>query len=617
MLERDAETGYLAGDDTAFVFGNSIDLDRVFVSRKDIANEITFWEQDAITRNQDSHAFVTTNLINIDVDDAIEIDDEGTLGVDRATFIHELTHVRRQRLRDFLFLNRTTASGWSPIPDTQILAMMMRHAVSRSDTNLFRNAAALVLIVASIWHAPAFAQEGSSDTASMMAKDEDSVSETSANRERRPLSARVIERFGMPPEVPNGPLDADVAEAVDILFGDRMKDGRWSPEQSEALGIIGGSMDARLAWLVSDLMRIASSRDLMSDLADAATGLLGIDFPDTNLWGRTTDHLIAWDIPEPPEYIGYKRSVYTLIEPTWEQLFVEGDIDWRHVSWGGVRIDDRPYDTTDESCNCIPAADNPPVSSAAEAEWLDDNAIVFGLTINGESRAYPRRIMEVREMVNDTLGGRDLGIPYCTLCGAAQAYFTDRLPDGVDRPILRTSGLLIRSNKVMYDLTTWSVFDTFRGQAVTGPLSELGVKLEQAGVVTTRWGEWKREHPETTVLVEALALGRDFDFRNKRDANGPIFPIGDVDPRLPVQEDIVGLIAASGTPIAFHREQAAEALRNGKEVAFENIRLVLDGGGVRAIDSAGEDLGSHQAFWFAWSQFHPGTQLWVAQELEK
>ena len=52
--------------------------------------------------------------------------------------------------------------------------------------------------------------------------------------------------------------------------------------------------------------------------------------------------------------------------------------------------------------------------------------MVMGIVIEGEARAYPRRIMEVREMVNDTLGGRDLGIPYCTLCGAAQAYFTDK-----------------------------------------------------------------------------------------------------------------------------------------------------------------------------------------------
>ena len=168
-------------------------------------------------------------------------------------------------------------------------------------------------------------------------------------------------------------------------------------------------------------------------------------------------------------------------------------------------------------------------------------------------------------MVNDTLGGRDLAIPYCTLCGSAQAYFTDRLPEGVERPILRTSGLLIRSNKVMYDVVTHSVFDTFLGTAVTGPLAEKGIALEQASVITTDWASWKAKHPDTTVLVEALALGRDFDFRNTRDADGPIFPVGDVDPRLPVHEDVIGVVTASGTPdrLPAQHRPAGLATRSG------------------------------------------------------
>jgi hypothetical protein len=36
----------------------------------------------------------------------------------------------------------------------------------------------------------------------------------------------------------------------------------------------------------------------------------------------------------------------------------------------------------------------------------------------------------------------------------------------------------------------------------------------------------------------------------------------------------------------------------------------LDAGGIKAVDADGVDLGSHQAFWFAWSQFHPDTELW-------
>ena len=420
----------------------------------------------------------------------------------------------------------------------------------------------------------------------------------------------VIEKFGTPPPIPEGPLSEDLQAAVQVAFVDAVTQSGWGGDQTAALETIVASKDPRLAWLISDLMRFAGRAELNVLLASAASDLLGTTLQIHNAWGLVTDHLIAWDIPAPPDYLAVKRSIYTSIIPGWDRIFVEGDIDWRHVSWGGVLIDDRPHDKTDEVCNCIPAADNPEVVSAKDATWPDDDDIVFGITVNGESRAYPRQITEVREMVNDTLGGRDLGIPYCTLCGAAQAYFTDELPEGVERPILRTSGLLIRSNKVMYDLNTYSVFDTFLGHAVTGPLAEKGLQLKQATVVTTDWGTWKKAHPDTTVLVERLALGRDPDFRNGRDANGPIFPIGDVDPRLPVHEDVIGAITASGKPVAFQRSTALVVLTRGEEIVFENVRLELDAGGIRAVDADGSDIGSHQAFWFAWSQFHPQTALW-------
>jgi len=456
--------------------------------------------------------------------------------------------------------------------------------VSNSQNRLL--AAVLVLTLCLIWPMSAHAEDGAS------------------------LPNHVIAQFGEPPSVPDGPLSVDLQAAVQAAFIDAVTQVTWGAPQAEALDLIVASKDPRLVWIISDLMRFVTGPPLMQALGDAASELLGKDLPDRNHWGIVTNHLMAWDIPAPPDYLSAKRAIFTSLVPGWEEIFVEGDIDWRLVSWGGVLIDDRAYDETDKVCNCIPAADNPEVSSAEDATWLKDEDVVFGIGINGEYRAYPRRIMEVREMVNDTLGGRDLGIPYCTLCGAAQAYFTDRMPDGIERPVLRTSGLLIRSNKVMYDVNTYSVFDTFLGKAVTGPLAEKGLQLEQATVVTTDWGTWKRAHPETTVLVEALALGRNFDFRNGRDADGPIFPVGDVDPRLPVHEDIIGVVAASGAPIAFQRSAALVALSNGREIAFENVRLELDAGGIRAVDADGIDLGSHQAFWFAWSQFHPGTALW-------
>ncbi len=420
----------------------------------------------------------------------------------------------------------------------------------------------------------------------------------------------VIKQFGAPPKIPTGPLSTELKSAVQVAFVDAMAQSTWGRDQGVALEQIIEANDPRVAWIISDLMRFVTGPQLNATLGASAFKLLGKDLPRDNHWGAVTDHLIAWNVPAPPNYLAVKRAIFISIVPGWDRLFVDGTIDWRLVSWGGVLIDDRAYDTTDEACNCIPAADNPQVSSAADATWLKDDDVVFGVEVNGEYRAYPRRIMEVREMVNDTLGGRHLGIPYCTLCGAAQAYFTDQLPEGIERPILRTSGLLIRSNKVMYDLTTYSVFDTFLGTAVTGPLAQKKLKLKQASVVTTDWGTWKKEHPTTTVLLERYALGRDPDFRNGRDANGPIFPVGNVDPRLPVHEDIIGAITASGKPVAFQRSKAFVALKNGTEIAFENVRLKLDAGGIKAVDADGSDLGSHQAFWFAWSQFYPKTELW-------
>lgn len=436
------------------------------------------------------------------------------------------------------------------------------------------------------------------------------LSQTVAAADKKELPDHVIERFGEPPAIPEGAFSEELERAVTTVFFDGLESGGWGRDQELAMKTIGEAGDPRAVWLLSDMMRFASQSTLIVPLVEATTELLGITFEDGNYWGKTTNYLMAWDIPAPPDYLEGKRRVFTTLVPGWDKIFVEGDIDWRHVSWGGVLIDDRAYDTTVEPCNCIPAADNPETSDVAGADWLDDDDIVFGVAVNGEYRAYPRRIMEVREMVNDTLGGRHIGMPYCTLCGAAQAYFTDNLPEGVARPVLRTSGLLIRSNKVMYDITSHSVFDTFLGTAVTGPLRDKGIKLEQAGVVTTTWGSWKEAHPETTVLVESLALGRDFDFRNNRDAGGPIFPIGDVDPRLPAHEDVVGVVTADGQAIAFQRSKAVLALTKGDAIEVGNIRLELDGSGIRASNKEGEDIGGHEAFWFAWSQFYPETRLW-------
>ena len=285
------------------------------------------------------------------------------------------------------------------------------------------------------------------------------------------------------------------------------------------------------------------------------------------------DHLFAWDLPAPPNFVDLKRIPFEQLSPAWEPFFddVDAAIDWRLLNWGGVFIDDRPLGDP-ERCpiSCIPALDDPALTDAAGGDWYPDHRTVFGVVVNGEAHAYPKNIMEVHEMVNTTIGGRRVGIPYCTLCGSAQAYFLDDLPEELPGPVLRTSGLLLRSNKLMFDLSTFSAIDTFTGEALSGPLREAGITLTQISVVSSTWGNWKAEHPNTKIVAEDGGIGRSYpvDPLRGRDDSGPIFPVGDVDPRLDVQESVLGVIAPDGTPLAFPVQDATRHSRREPRLSW-------------------------------------------------
>jgi hypothetical protein len=415
------------------------------------------------------------------------------------------------------------------------------------------------------------------------------------------------------PPVASGPLAAAVIADLDAVFADLTVG-----VDLEALGRLGLSGDARIAWLFSDLLRFFQAGPVAIAVHEAFEELTDTPVGAAFGWRPVTDWLIAWDVPAPPGYLEWKRRPFEIIEPAWQPFFddAEADIDWRLLSWGGVRIDARTLEEAAQgiACpqGCIPALNDPEVTGAAGGDWYPDHRVVFGVVVNGEARAYPKNIMEVHEMVNDTLGGREIGIPYCTLCGSAQAYFTDTVPAGFDTLELRTSGLLARSNKVMFDLHTGSVFDTFVGTAVSGPLREAGFELEMISMVTSTWEDWKAAHPETTIVASDGGIGRDYppDPLGGRDDRGPIFPTGDVDPRLPVHAQVVGVVTAEGTAVAFPVEAARVAMADGDTVALAGVRVITDGAGLLVETLDGETVASHQSFWFAWSQFHPDTLLW-------
>lgn len=203
----------------------------------------------------------------------------------------------------------------------------------------------------------------------------------------------------------------------------------------------------------------------------------------------------------PPSYFNLKAEIHKKIDPKFEKYFLNrsnsATIRLDEVRWGGVLQDG------------IPPLRGPEMINALEATYLKDKATVFGIEINGDARAYPKQILAWHEMFVDTVGNEKVAGVYCTLCGTVILYKTEQ--NGINYE-MGTSGFLYRSNKLMYDKVTQSLWSTLEGEPVIGPLVGKGIKLDYLSVVTTTWGEWKKRHPDTKVL--SLNTGHRRDYRD-------------------------------------------------------------------------------------------------------
>ncbi|MBA4782781.1 MAG: DUF3179 domain-containing protein [Rhizobiales bacterium] len=167
------------------------------------------------------------------------------------------------------------------------------------------------------------------------------------------------------------------------------------------------------------------------------------------------------------------------------------------ITWGGVLVDG------------IPSLDNPKLIKANDADYLLPNDLVFGVEINGDVRAYPLRIMGWHEMFNETIGGVPVALAYCTLCGAGILFETN--VEGRKKPfVFGSSGFLYRSNKLMFDRETKSLWNQFTGEPVVGKLADSGIRLKIRPVTITSWEAWRKEHPGTRVLALDTGYIRDY-----------------------------------------------------------------------------------------------------------
>ncbi len=257
----------------------------------------------------------------------------------------------------------------------------------------------------------------------------------------------------------------------------------------------------------------------------------------------------------------------------------------------------------------IPALDDPKTVSAKEATWSDDQ-LVIGVASGGEARAYPLALLVWHELVNDHLGGRPLLVSYCPLCGTALVF--DRRVDGQARRF-GVSGLLYRSDLLMYDRETESLWSQITARAETGP--SLGRRLSLTRSRTMRWGDWKQLHPESTILSRRTGYRRDYDrspYGDYASSERLYFPVPR-DPRFHPKTPTLGLRLADGAARAY---PAPEVRRAGGRVEenFQGHPVVirLEGEAEQFAVEAPEPVEVIEGFWFAWAAFHPETSVFTA-----
>ena len=378
------------------------------------------------------------------------------------------------------------------------------------------------------------------------------------------------------------------------------------------------------------------------DIRDELLSLMHKSTGQTSITGIQEWYAWLWNQNIEPAlgYNNFKANLYRNIDPLFEEYFRDrhdvARIRLDEIRWGGVGQDG------------IPPLRNPEMIDAEDADYLEDDNIVFGIEINGDARAYPKRILAWHEMFTDTIGGVDIAGVYCTLCGTVIPYKTSL--NGTDYT-LGTSGFLYRSNKLMYDKATQSLWSTSRGVPVLGPLVDKGIELEFESVVTTTWGEWRKRHPKSTVLSLNTGHRRDYGegvaYSEYFGSDRLMFNTPFDDQRLANKQEVLALRfpAAPNQQLAIDTKFLAEnPLYKGKIGQQEFIVLTDESGANRVYDPKGisfkeydqeqtaiDDQGNewkvqegyllngddnklnrlpyHRAFWFGWHAAFPETQL--------
>ncbi len=446
-------------------------------------------------------------------------------------------------------------------------------------------------------------------------------------------------------------------EAKNLLYA---LTGDDTAARENAFQKILAARDTRFVAAFIEVLRAGQiglvERELAFRAVAALGELTGQSFQDD--WASWIEWYGASALQPPPGFTGWKGKILAGIDERFAE-FLRDDapskIRVEEIQWGGVRVDG------------IPALENAAMLPAADATFLKPEEPVFGIELNGDARAYPLRILDWHEMANDVIGGVPVSLAYCTLCGAAIAY--DGRASNGQTYTFGSSGFLFRSNKLMYDKQTRTLWNQFTGEPVLGVLAQENITLNLLPVVLTSWQNWRTEHPETKVLDWDTGHSRVYEpgaaYGNYFASPELMFPVWQRSKQLPDKARVYGL-RVDNVPKAYPLDTLVEkrvvndavgqtpvvliATRGRVTVNGDSIRagpVQYDAGGeVRAykrgaeifspgsdadsiIDAKGnvwrvteealvgpngarlERVGGHLAYWFGWFAFFPNAQVYM------
>ncbi len=257
----------------------------------------------------------------------------------------------------------------------------------------------------------------------------------------------------------------------------------------------------------------------------------------------------------------------------------------------------------------IPSIDRPKFIQPSSADFLKDDDYVLGVEIGGQAKAYPIRILNYHEIVNDWFGEVPVVVTYCPLCGSGAAF--SALIDG-KHYTFGVSGLLYNSDVLLYDRKTESLWSQIMGKSISGDAA--GTPLELIPANHTTWKNWRTEHANTIVLSTDTGSKRDYTktpYTRYESSDKLMFPVSQSKPLFKNKEKVIGIeIDGKFKAYPFSKLKKIKGdlndQFNGKELV---VKFDKASQSAQIFDESGNELPTITMYWFAWYAFHPDTAI--------